>query len=130
VLVGTLATWWFGLFLGIALSISSMVGRHRSLPTRDYICAVAGIMVFTLALSMLFGLAAYLAEPLVKPTVDDWPFLMGIHAVRAAFAIGWWHNGAYLGGFLGTLLSCFWAQWRRSALARWSPDVAETSPGR
>ena len=123
VLVGTLATWWFGLFLGIALGLSSLLGRHRALSTRDYLRAVAGIMVFTLALSMAFGLIAYLVEPAVHPTPDDWPFLYDIQAVRPAFAIGFWHDGAYLGGFLGTLTACFWAQLKRKLSARQSADV-------
>lgn len=113
VLVGTLATWWFGLFLGIALSMNSLLGRRPPLSTWNYLRAVAGIMAFTLALSMAFGVIGYLAEPAVHPTPDNWPFLEGIDAVRPAFAIGFWHDGAYLGGFLGTFIACFWAQWRR-----------------
>ncbi|MCW3095319.1 MAG: signal peptide and transrane prediction [Chthonomonadaceae bacterium] len=120
VLIGTLATWWFGLFLGIALGISSMVGRYSALSTQDYLRAVVGIMVCTFALSLVFGLVAYLVEPAIKPVPANWPFLRDIHAVRGAFAIGAWHVGAYLGGFVGTVLACFWAQRRRSVLARQS----------
>ena len=118
VLVGTLATWWFGLFLGIALGIGSLLGRRPPLSTRDYLRAVAGIMAFTLALSMAFGLIAYLVEPAVHPTPDNWPFLEGIDSVRPAFAIGFWHDGAYLGGLLGTFIACFWAQGKRKPPAR------------
>jgi hypothetical protein len=124
VLVGTLATWWFGLFLGIALGICSMVGRYTVLPTRDYLRAVVGIMACTLALSLVFGLVAYLVEPAMKPVPANWPFLRDIHAVRPAFAIGAWHDGAYLGGFVGTVLACFWAQRRRTVLARQTADSA------
>lgn len=113
VLIGTLATWWFGLFLGIVLGISSLVGRHPPLPTIKYLRAVGGIMLFTLSLCLLFGIAGYLAEPIIKPDTDHWPFLYRIHEVRRAFAVGFWHDGAYLGGFVGTLLASFWAQRER-----------------
>jgi hypothetical protein len=113
VLVGTLATWWFGLFLGIVLSVSGQIGRTPPLGTRDYVRAVLWIMGFTLCLSALFGLIAYCAAPIVQPTADQWPFLTGIRDVRAAFAVGWWHNGAYLGGFLGTILAGVRGQYRR-----------------
>lgn len=112
-LIGTLATWWFGLFLGIILSVSGMVGRYPPLSTRDYLRAVSGIVLFTLGLSCLFGCVAYLAEPLLKPDAAHWHFLRRIHAIRPAFAVGWWHNGAYLGGFVGTIGAGLWAQWQR-----------------
>lgn len=125
ILVGTLATWWFGLLLGGVLSLFGMAGRCPALPNRDYVYAVVGIMAFSLALSMVCGLVGYLIEPVVKPTPDDWPFLWGIQAVRPAFAIGFWHDGAYLGGGLGTLIACFWTRRRRVALANHTTEAAE-----
>ena len=113
ILVGTMATWWFGLFLGIVLSFSGLVGRRPPLSTRDFLRAVVGIMVFTLGLSILWGAIAYLAEPQIKPDSDHWPFLYRIQAIRPAFAIGFWHDGAYLGGFIGTIGASLWAQYRR-----------------
>lgn len=118
VLVGSLASWWFGGLLGIVLSVLGVAGQRRPLPTRDYLRAIAGIMLFTLCLSILFGTASYMAEPVIKPTAEEWPFLTGIRSIRAAFAVGWWHNGAYLGGGLGTLLAAFWIRGRRSLLAQ------------
>jgi hypothetical protein len=113
ILVGTLATWWYGLFLGIMLGISSMVGRYAPLTTRRYIHAVGGVMVFTFAISVFFGLVAYLFEPSIQPNTTDWPFLAGIRNVRSAFAIGWWHNGSYLGALIATIGASFWAQKQR-----------------
>ena len=77
-------------------------------------------MGFTVSVSVLFGLAAYFAEPAVRPDVAHWPFLYGIHEMRRAFAVGWWHNGAYLGGFVGTILAGLWAQRRRTSLEKQS----------
>ncbi len=116
VLVGALATWWFGLFLSVVLSICGMAGHRPPLGTRLYLQAIAGIMLFTLALSVFCGTVGYLLEPFVKPGVNDWPFLKGIHDVRRAFAIGFWHDGAYLGGFIGTILAGVWAKRKRTVL--------------
>ncbi len=113
IFVGALATWWFGLFLGIVLSISSMVGRHPALPTRLYMRAVGGVVLYALCLSVVCSGIGYLAEPFVRPTVENWPFLERINDVRRAFAVGFWHDGAYLGGFVGTFISGLWAQRKR-----------------
>lgn len=117
VLVGTLATWWFGCFLGAVLSLAGLAGGRRPLPSRDFLRAVVGIMLFTLCLSFFSYLVAYAAEPAIKPTAEGWPFLEGIQAVRGAFAVGWWHNAAYLGGLLGTIFACARVQKRRNILA-------------
>jgi hypothetical protein len=113
VLVGALATWWFGLLVGIVLGTSGMVGRQRPLSTRDYLGAVAGVMLLASAMSLLFGAAAFLIEPAISPTPEDWPFLTGIRDVRRAFAVGWWHSGAYLGGVVGTIFAILWIRKRR-----------------
>jgi hypothetical protein len=72
-------------------------------------------MLITFCASVLFGGAAYAMEPLIKPGTDDWPFLTGIQHVRRAFAVGWWHNGAYLGALPAAVMASFWAQKVRRA---------------
>jgi len=53
---------------------------------------------------------------------------MGIHMVRPAFAIGAWHDGAYLGGALGTVMACFWVRCRRRSPANQSVGMAALLP--
>jgi hypothetical protein len=113
--VGVMATWWFGLFLGIMLGISSVVGRNAPLSTRRYVGAVMWVMSVTLGFSALFGVVAYAAEPLVRPTPDNWPFLEGITNTGRAFAVCWWHNGAYLGALAATVVASFGVQRQRTA---------------
>jgi hypothetical protein len=113
VIIGALAAWWYGLFLGIVLGISSVVGHHAPLSTRRYVRAIGGVMAITFCISVLFGGAAYITEPLVRPDAAHWPFLGGIRDVRRAYAVGWWHNGAYLGALAATILASFWAQRQR-----------------
>jgi hypothetical protein len=110
---GTMGTWWYGLFLGIMLGICSMVGRCAPLPTRRYIQAVGWVMTTTMGVSVLFGVVAYIAEPFIKPDVVHWPFLAGIEDVRSAFAVGWWHNGAYLGAFAASIVAGYRVQRER-----------------
>jgi hypothetical protein len=118
VLVGVRATWWFGLFLGTILGLNNVVGRRPPVTVRQYVQAVTGIMLFTLSISVLLGSIGYITEPSIKPDALNWPFLSGIHGVRAAFAVGFWHDGAYLGGFLGTLLAALWVQRQRTVASK------------
>lgn len=113
VAIGALATWWYGLFLGIMLGISGIVGRYAPLSTRRYVLAVGGVMAITFGVSILFGAVAYLTEPLTRPDAAHWPFLTGIRDIRRAYAVGWWHNGAYLGALVTTILASFSVQKRR-----------------
>ena len=56
---------------------------------------------------------AYFIEPLIKPDAGHWPFLAGIKHVRSAFAVGWWHNGAYLGALVATVMAGYRVQKQR-----------------
>lgn len=120
VLIGSLATWWFGMFLGLALSISGIFGCHHELDTTKFLRAVVGIMSFTFLISVIGGVVGFFAELSIKPNTEDWPFLAGIHNVRMAFVVGFWHDGAYLGGFLGTLLAGPWLKRERTLLKKQS----------
>ncbi len=117
VVIGTLATWWYGLFLGIMLGISSMVGRYAPLTTLQYIRIVGAVMAFTLVVSVIFGLTAYIVEPLVNPTAASRPFLTGIADIRSAYSVGNWHNGSYLAALIATFIASFWAQKKRRVTA-------------
>lgn len=105
VLVGVLSTWWFGLFLGVVLGFCGIAGRNADLSTRRFAGTVVWVMTVTFAVSVAFGATAYLAEPLVGPDALHCPFLSGIREVRRAFAVGWWHNGAYLGALIATAVA-------------------------
>jgi hypothetical protein len=117
IVIGTLATWWYGLFLGIMLGISSMVGRYAPLSTLQFMRIVGAVMAFTLAVSVIFGLAAYIVEPLVNPTAASKPFLTGIQDIRSAYCVGNWHNGSYIAAMAATLYASFWAQKKRRKTA-------------
>lgn len=111
-LVGALATWWFGLSLGLLLGVVGASGQRPIFRTREFLRAVVGSMAFTLLLSALSGAMAFAVEPAVKPDADKWPCLSGISYVKSAFAVGWWYGVAYLDALLGTMMACRW-KWRR-----------------
>lgn len=113
VVIGTVATWWYGLFLGIVLGICGMIGRCSPISTRGYLRAVAWVMLVTLGISFASGTIAFILEPAIKPDVVHWPFLTGIQNTRAAFAVGWWHNGAYLGALVATTMASLRVQKQR-----------------
>ncbi|HEX5323229.1 MAG TPA: hypothetical protein VFW40_05540 [Capsulimonadaceae bacterium] len=116
ILVAVAATWWFGLALGVALAGLGLIGKGPLLSTAGYLRGVGLTMLVTAGCSIVFGAVAYLLEPAVAPTAENWPFLQGIHNIRNAFAVGWWHNGAYLGAAIGTFAACVYAmRWRRAA---------------
>lgn len=107
--VATLSTWWYGLFLGIVLSISGNVGRGAAISTKRYLSALAHVLALTLAASVIAGSVA----TLVKPDPLHWPFLRGIHHLRRAFIVGCWHNGAYAGALLATVIESLRVQYER-----------------
>jgi hypothetical protein len=103
--VGAAATWWYGAFLAVILIPFALLGRRPQLSTRQYLNAILLIMAITLGMSVVFGLIAYIdvPHPVYGPGNE---FLYGIIDTHHAFAVGWWHNGAYLGALIGTIFTC------------------------
>jgi hypothetical protein len=117
--IGAAATWWVGLILGMVVSLAGTVGRLPRLTTRQFMRAVGLVMLTAAATSLVLGAVAYLVEPAI-PSVSQQEHALfesafgAIHEWRRFFAVGWWHNGAYLGGLCGTILACVRVRrWRR-----------------
>jgi hypothetical protein len=111
--VGIASTWWFGLFLGIVIGISGIVGRGAPISSRRYILAVARVLIITLGVSIIAGAVAYAAGAWIKPDAVRCPFLRGIRNVRGAFSVAWWHNCAYLGALGATFWESLRVQYER-----------------
>jgi hypothetical protein len=107
--IGTAATWWFGLLLGIMVTTTGVIGRRRRLTTPGFMKSVALVMAVTAATSLVFGLFGYTQAPGWHQS-PEWldrygAFLHGIEDTRSAITVGCWHDGAYLGGMIGTMLA-------------------------
>jgi hypothetical protein len=119
IVIGAAATWWFGMLLGLLVGVAGAIGRAPRLTTRQFLKAVGVVMLVAAGTSLAFGCVGYAQGPVRHGSepgrIDElWPFLQGIRDTRRAFAVGCWHDGAYLGGLIGTILACWRVQkWRR-----------------
>ncbi len=107
IVVGTLATWWFGLLLGAMLTYAGTRGKAPAICTPRFVRAVGVVMGVTLGLAAIAGAAGYAFAAAIDLHGASWPFLVGIDDQIHAFAVGAWHDGAYLGGAVGTLIE-YW----------------------
>jgi hypothetical protein len=116
---GVLATWWVGLGLGIYLALACRVGRRPKLTAVDLVRPLGVLLVTVAAVSLLAGLAGYLAA------TQGWVWLVGRLAERVPTARHhvfladlWAHLAAYGSAFLGGIALAIWASIRRNRLAK------------
>jgi hypothetical protein len=115
---GVIATWWVGFFLGIALTISARIGRRRPRLTADDLLRPALLLLAsTGCIALAAGVIGYFLALsggvfLLKPLETVVP-----HAKQVAFLADLWaHTAAYLAGFLGGIVLCFWSWYQRGRL--------------
>ncbi|MHB8900935.1 MAG: hypothetical protein ACYC6Y_19480 [Thermoguttaceae bacterium] len=105
---GTAATWWVGLFLGLALAAAATAGPWPKYDSRRLFRLVLLVMVCTAGLALVAGSvghalalrgSVFLLEPLASrvPSEKHVGFLTDL----------WAHNTSYFGGFLGGVLACY-----------------------
>jgi hypothetical protein len=63
ILIGASATWWFGLLLGIMVSLTGTLGRLPRLESRDLLKSVSLVIGLTLGTSLAFGFTVYIQAP-------------------------------------------------------------------
>ncbi|MFK7755583.1 MAG: hypothetical protein AB8B53_01485 [Flavobacteriales bacterium] len=97
-IVGTLATWWVGLIIGILLGLVGLIHRNGKEMFNASIRAIAittGIALLTGLLGLLYGKICLVENP------PNW-FLPDNLIERANFImVGSMHNFSYLGGLIG-----------------------------
>lgn len=110
--IGFLATWWVGMFTGWFLGRIALPGWPRATAYR--MCFLGFAMVF--ALGILGGIAGWLWGHYHGPDYGRWHDIaeqMGIKDLRSFKTVGFIHNGSYIGGGLGLLLSSGLILWWR-----------------
>ncbi|HEY3330578.1 MAG TPA: hypothetical protein VGK19_11190 [Capsulimonadaceae bacterium] len=112
VVVGVCATWWFGMLLGLAIGIVANAGTRPPAPRGVITKAIVNVLLCVAVSSAVAGAVGYVIAPAINLTPSDWPFLDGIVDKRRAFAVGAWHDGAYLGGLIAAIAASI-AVWRK-----------------
>jgi hypothetical protein len=109
-LIGFLATWWMGIFIGILLGLTGLIFRHHRIMRR---AIMNGIRV-TLVTAVLFAIFGFLWGKyyLVKAGVN-WSPPDGLIDKNQFIIVGSIHNFSYLGGIAGILLAIIYMVRRR-----------------
>lgn len=110
---GTLATWWFGLFLGIPLALIARRGPPPKVDARTLIVPMLVLMAVVASAALLAGSVGYCCAdwrfaPLIEPVLRVLPEETRAPYLADSFA----HLTGYLTGFMGATMVWMWT-WRR-----------------
>ncbi len=114
---GIVATWWVGLFLGIAATMTARLGPRPKMNAVKLIRPIVLLMVITGCISLLAGIAGYFTATaggvwLVEPLKSRVPY-----AKQTLFLADLWaHMAAYGVAFVGGILVCVRIWLRRKRL--------------
>ena len=99
-LVGFLATWWFGLIIGIVLALTGLILKNGKQMFTTTIKAI-GLAIIITAVS---GWTGYLyGKFYLTKTGVNWWLPDNLKDVDNFIAVGSMHNFSYLGGILGMI---------------------------
>jgi hypothetical protein len=103
--VGFLATWWTGIFIGIGLGLADLSFREPRTMLRYILRAIGLVLAITLVAGVVGGF--YGRFYLFKTGVDWW-LPDNLINKRDFITVGSIHNFSYLGGLLGLLTGIFY----------------------
>lgn len=98
-LIGFLATWWVGLYIGI---IQGLVGLIHKSPKLMFKYVFNSVLI-TLGIAIVFGIFGGIIEA-VSGEADPSCFPYNIQDCRSFFIVGSIHNYGYLGGEIGAIM--------------------------
>lgn len=110
---GIVATWWFGLPIGVLLAMASNLGKWPAFTVRDLLRPALVVMLLTGVSALVAGMMGYFAAQ------AGWVWLIGYADVLPAskeapfIADLWAHTASYNVGGLLSLGLCGWVIWRR-----------------
>lgn len=110
VVVGFLASWWMGIFIGLLLGLTGMIFTHHRIMRK---AIINGIKV-TLVTAILFAFFGFFWGKyyLLKVGVD-WPLPGELLNKNNFIVVGSIHNFSYLGGVAGILFAVIYMIRRR-----------------
>ena len=124
---GVVATWWFGLILGVVLALAATFGRKPRAPWRWIVRALTGVfaasaLAAAIALGITSGFALEMPDDFGPVYAElDRPERLAFTQAAAM------HETAYDAAAITTLLSAGIIVWGRRRLGR--PDAAPESGG-
>ncbi|WP_261509885.1 hypothetical protein [Chryseobacterium paludis] len=96
-IVGFLATWWVGLFLGIVYGLISVF-----LDPKKVLKVTIRSILINLCVTILFGIVGYLyAFLFLSPESTNWYIPSKTKDVHSFINVGSIHNFGYIGGIIG-----------------------------
>lgn len=100
-LIGFLATWWVGLFIGIFQSLVGLIHKNHKLMFRYVFHSI----LITLAVAVLFGIIGFVIGYFDSGKgTDACCFPYSIVDKRSFLIVGSIHNFGYIGGEVGALV--------------------------
>ncbi len=107
---GVVATWWAGVLLGGLIALTARFGKRRKIAVRDLAGPGASLMLAIGVLSLIAGVAGYIAAGAGAISLSD-SFAADIPpggAHQRFLAVAWAHTAAYGGGGVGATLFAAW----------------------
>jgi hypothetical protein len=95
--IGFLATWWIGVFIGIVIAIGTLFNSSPVLMFRTAIKSITIVMVTT----VLTGVVGALYGAISNHDTLQWYFPDDLTDKYHFIIVGWIHNFGYLGGLCG-----------------------------
>ncbi|MBB4807884.1 MFS family permease [Chryseobacterium defluvii] len=116
-IVGFLATWWFGMFLGVILGIFGL--RHQNwramFKTSLQSILIAILIAFVVGIiGLLYGWFILSGQP--KSEFSHWYIPDHIVDFKSFISVGSMHNFSYLGGVIGLIFGIIYS-YKKSSVA-------------
>lgn len=103
--IGFLATWWTGMFIGLVLGLTALIFRDHKTMRKALQKAVAITFCFAVATGV-FGF--FYGRFILTKTGVDWWLPDNLVDKNAFITVGSIHNFSYLGGLLGLVAGIYY----------------------
>ena len=106
---GVVATWWFGVPIGLLFALTARFGQGQKVGVRDLVQPGLYLLLAVGILAILAGTAAYIAANAGAISLSARFAAQIPQDGHARFlAVAWAHTAAYGGGFVGAMLLAAW----------------------